>query len=36
MVGKIDKTPQMDMFQTPLIHFINKQHELYQLSTQIN
>lgn len=36
MVGKIDKTPQMDMFQTPLIHFINKHHELYQLSTQIN
>ena len=25
MIGKIEKTPQMDMFQTPLIHFINKQ-----------
>lgn len=35
MIGKIEKSPQMDMFQTPLIHFINKQHELYQLSTQI-
>ena len=36
MIGKTDKTPQLHMYQVPIIQFINKEHELYQLSERIN
>lgn len=36
MVGKIDKTPQLSIFDTPLKNFINLKHELCVLSSQIN
>lgn len=36
MVGKIDKNPQMDIFRTPLKHFINKNHELCLLADEID
>jgi IS5 family transposase len=36
MIGKTDKTPQMNMYQVPLIQFINKEHELYQLAERID
>ena len=36
MIGKTDKTPQLNMYQVPLIQSINKEHELYQLSERIN
>jgi IS5 family transposase len=36
MVQKIDKTPQLDAFKTPLVHFIEMGHELVALSQKIN
>ena len=36
MIQKIDKTPQLDMFKTPLKHFIKEGHKLVQLSKRIN
>ena len=36
MVGKIDKTPQLNIFQVPLINFIQKDHELCLLTARIN
>jgi len=36
MIGKTDKTPQLRMYQVPLIQFINTEHELYQLSERID
>ena len=36
MVGKQDKTPQLNIFDTPLERFINLEHELCILSTQID
>ncbi len=36
MVGKIDQTPQLDMFQVPLVHFIFESHELCLLSKRID
>jgi hypothetical protein len=36
MIGKTDKTPQLNMYQAPLLQFINKEHELFQLSERIN
>ena len=36
MVGKIDKTPQLNMFQTPLKQFIKDKHELVLLSQKID
>jgi len=36
MLGKTDKTPQLNMYQVPLIQFINKEHELYQLAERID
>ena len=36
MIGKTDKTPQLHMYQVPIIQFINKKHELYQLAERIN
>ena len=36
MIGKTDKTPQLNMYQVPLVQFINKEHELYQLAERIN
>lgn len=36
MIGKIDKSPQLNMYQVPLIQFINKDHELYILAERIN
>jgi len=36
MVGKIEKTPQLDLFQVPLANFINKGHELCLLTKKIN
>ena len=36
MVQKIDKTPQLEMFKTPLIHFIKEYNELVLLSKQID
>jgi len=35
MVGKIDKTPQLEMFKVPLQHFIRQEHELVLLSKKI-
>lgn len=36
MVQKIDKTPQLEMFKTPLQHFIREEHKLILLSKRIN
>lgn len=36
MVGKIDKVPQLNIFETPLKQFINLSHELCVLSTKID
>lgn len=36
MVGKLPKTHQLDFFQTPLVNFIDMDHELVQLSHRIN
>ena len=36
MIGKTDKTPQLSMYQVPLVQFINKEHELCQLAEKIN
>lgn len=36
MIGKIDKTPQLEMFKIPLKHFIKEDHELVLLSKKIN
>lgn len=36
MIGKIDKTPQLNIFKIPLIHFINKSHELCLLADKID
>ncbi len=36
MIGKTDKSPQLHMYQVPLIQFINEEHELYQLAERIN
>ena len=35
MVGKIDKTPQLSLFEIPLINFINIEHELVVLANKI-
>jgi IS5 family transposase len=36
MIKKIDKTPQLEMFKIPIIHFIKEDHELIQLSRKID
>ena len=36
MIGKTDKTPQLSVYQVPLIQFINKGHELCQLAERID
>ena len=36
MIGKTDKTPQLDIFKTPLTQFINHKHELCLLSKMID
>lgn len=36
MVQKIDKTPQLEMFKTPLRHFIRENHKLVLLAKRIN
>jgi IS5 family transposase len=36
MVGKIDKTPQLDLFRVPLVSFIQKNHELCLLARKID
>lgn len=36
MVGKINPTPQLNLFEIPLVQFINMNHELVQLSKEIN
>jgi len=35
MIGKIDPTPQLEMFKIPLKHFIKEEHELVLLSKKI-
>lgn len=36
MIGKTDKTPQLNLFEIPLISFINLKHELVVLSKEID
>jgi len=36
MVQKIDKNPQLDMFRTPIKHFIQESHKLVKLARQID
>lgn len=36
MIGKIEENPQLNLFQVPLVQFINKDHELVQLSKKID
>ena len=36
MIKKIDKTPQLEMFKTPLEHFIKENHQLVLLSKRID
>ncbi len=36
MIGKIDKTPQLEMFKVPLKQFIKEDHELVLLSKRID
>lgn len=35
MIGKLDKNPQLEMFKTPLEHFIKKNHQLVVLTHKI-
>jgi len=32
MIGKTDKSVQLHLYQVPIIHFINTENELYQIS----
>ena len=36
MLGKTDKTPQLNIYQVPLIQFIDRSHELCQAAEQID
>ena len=36
MIGKTNKTPQLNIYQVPLLQFINKGHELCQLAEKID
>jgi hypothetical protein len=36
MIQKIDQTPQLDMFKTPLKHFIKENHELVLLAKKLD
>ncbi len=36
MIGKTNKTPQLNIFKTTLKHFINDSHELVLLSKSID
>ena len=36
MVGKIDKTPQLNIFKVPLVSFIRESHELCLLAKKID
>lgn len=36
MIQKIDQTPQLDMFRTPLKHFIKENHELVLLTKKVD
>jgi transposase, IS5 family len=36
MIGKIDKTPQLDLFKTPLKQFIKNNHELVLLTSKMD
>ena len=36
MVGKLPKTHQLDFFQTPLVNFIDMDHELVRLTQRID
>lgn len=36
MIGKTDKSPQLNMYQVPIVQFINKNHDICQLSKRIN
>lgn len=36
MLGKIDKSPQLEIFKIPLKHFIKADHELILLSHRID
>jgi IS5 family transposase len=36
MIGKTDKTPQLNMYQVPLLQFIDLSHELCQIAEQID
>jgi transposase, IS5 family len=36
MIGKIEKTPQLEIFKIPLVHFIKEDHELVLLSKKID
>jgi IS5 family transposase len=36
MLGKTEKNPQLNLTETPLIHFINPGHELCQLARHVN
>jgi len=36
MVGKIEKNPQLSIFQTPLIQFIDIEHPICVLANKIN
>ena len=36
MVGKLPKTHQLDFFQTPLVNFIDMDHDLVRLAHSIN
>jgi hypothetical protein len=36
MVQKIDNTPQLEMFRTPIQHFIKEGHKLVLLTKKIN
>jgi transposase, IS5 family len=36
MLGKTDKNPQLNIDEIPLVHFIDREHELISLSKKIN
>ena len=36
MLGKTEKNPQLNLLDVPLVHFINQEHELYQIAKKIN
>jgi len=36
MVGKIEKTPQLNLFETPQVSFIKVKHELCVLASEID